>query len=69
MPAAGLLEISDPAGNGVINWKHVVLHYLRIHLGQTVGAVQRSTTGELRMEMTPVGVELPRISMGQNLMI
>lgn len=29
--AAGLLKISDPTGNGFAGWKHVVLHYLRIH--------------------------------------
>jgi IS5 family transposase len=29
--AAGLLQISNPRGNGFADWKHVVLHYLRIH--------------------------------------
>lgn len=28
---AGLLKISNSTGNGFAGWKHVVLHYLRIH--------------------------------------
>jgi IS5 family transposase len=28
---AGLLEVSNPKGNGFDGWKHVVLHYLRVH--------------------------------------
>ena len=28
---AGLLKVSNPRGNGFAGWKHVVLHYLRIH--------------------------------------
>ena len=29
--AAGFLKISNPRGYGFAGWKHVVLHYLRIH--------------------------------------
>ena len=29
--AAGLLKVSNPRGYGFAGWKHVVLHYLRIH--------------------------------------
>jgi IS5 family transposase len=32
---AGLVQVSDPSGNGFAGWKHVVLHYLRIHRGAT----------------------------------
>lgn len=28
---AGLLKVSNPRGNGFAGWKHVVLHYLRVH--------------------------------------
>ncbi len=30
--AAGLQQISDPKGNGFAGWKHVVFHYLRVHM-------------------------------------
>jgi len=28
---AGLLKVSNPTGNGYAGWKHVVLHYFRVH--------------------------------------
>jgi IS5 family transposase len=28
---AGLLKVSNPRGHGFSGWKHVVLHYLRVH--------------------------------------
>jgi IS5 family transposase len=37
--AAGLLGISKPTGNGFAGWKHVVLHYLRIHKEESYAGV------------------------------
>lgn len=37
--AAGLLEISNPTGYGFAGWKHVVLHYLRVHENKSYAAV------------------------------
>jgi hypothetical protein len=37
--AAGLLKISRPTGNGFAGWKHVVLHYLRIHKEESYAGV------------------------------
>lgn len=36
---AGLTHISDPSGHGFSGWKHVVLHYLRIHRDATYETV------------------------------
>jgi hypothetical protein len=38
-PAAGLLKISNPIGNGFAGWEHVVLHYLRVHDEKTYAGV------------------------------
>jgi len=27
--------VSDPAGSGFAGWKHLTLHFLRIHMGAT----------------------------------
>ena len=27
--------VSDPAGNGFAGWKHLTLHFLRVHMGAT----------------------------------
>lgn len=37
--AAGLLKVSNPTGNGFDGWKHVVLHYLRIHKEESYAGV------------------------------
>lgn len=37
--AAGLIEISNPTGNGFPGWKHVVLHYLRVHENKSYAGV------------------------------
>ncbi|UWG48118.1 Transposase, IS5 family [Halanaeroarchaeum sp. HSR-CO] len=37
--AAGLLKVSIPKGNGFVGWKHVVLHYLRVHEEQSYAGV------------------------------
>ncbi len=37
--ATGLIEISNPIGNGYAGWKHVVLHYLRIHKEESYAGV------------------------------
>jgi IS5 family transposase len=37
--AAGLLEVSNPTGNGFDGWKHVVLHYLRRHKEESYAGV------------------------------
>lgn len=54
---AGLLKVSNPRGNGFAGWKHVVLHYLRIH-------EEKSYTGivDLASEMDRVRalLQLPR---------
>lgn len=39
LSAAGLLKISNPRGNGFAGWKHVVLHYLRIHKEESYAGV------------------------------
>ena len=36
---AALIQISDPAGNGVAGWKHAVLHFLREHMDATLAEV------------------------------
>jgi len=36
---AALMQISDPAGNGVAGWKHAVLHFLRKHMDATLSEV------------------------------
>ena len=36
---AALMQISDPAGNGVAGWKHAVLHFLREHMDATLAEV------------------------------
>ena len=36
---AALIQISDPAGNGVAGWKHAVLHFLREHMDATLTEV------------------------------
>ncbi len=36
---AALMQISDPAGNGVAGWKHAVLHFLRLHMEATLEEV------------------------------
>lgn len=36
---ADLIQISDPSGNGYDAWKHVVLHYLRIHKDESYRSV------------------------------
>ena len=36
---AGLTKISNPTGNGFSGWKHVVLHYLRVHEGKSYKGV------------------------------
>lgn len=36
---AALIQISDPAGNGVAGWKHAVLHFLRKHMEATLTEV------------------------------
>jgi IS5 family transposase len=30
------MQISHPAGNGVVGWKHAVLHFLQLHMGATL---------------------------------
>lgn len=36
---AAIVQVSNPSGNGFASWKHVVLHYLRIHRDATYEAV------------------------------
>lgn len=33
--AAGLIDVSNPTGNGFACWKHVVLHYLRLEMDKS----------------------------------
>ena len=33
------MKTSDPAGNGVAGWKHVVLHFFRVHMDATLSEV------------------------------
>ena len=36
---AAIMQISDPAGNGIAGWKHAVLHFLRVHMNATLSEV------------------------------
>lgn len=37
--AAGIIQISNPTGNGFAGWKHVVLHYLRVRENKSYAEV------------------------------
>ncbi len=32
---AAVMQVSHPAGNGVVGWKHAVLHFFRVHMEAT----------------------------------